>query len=140
MPADIEPSQRVAREGFVTVDNAELSYREVGEGRPIIVIHGGPDFDRTYLLPDLDRLSDSYRLIYYDQRGRGKSRGDLRLEDVNIEKYVEDLDTLRRHLQLDAVAILGHSWGGHVAMQYALHHPARVSQMILMNTAPASHE
>jgi len=88
----------------------------------------------------MDRLSDSYRLIYYDQRGRGKSRGELRLEDVSIERYIEDLDSLRRHLQLDSVAILGHSWGGHVAMQYALHHPDRVSHMILMNTAPASHE
>ena len=57
-----------SREGYVPVDNAELSYREIGQGRPMIVIHGGSDFDRTYLLPDMDRLSDSYRLIYYDQK------------------------------------------------------------------------
>jgi proline iminopeptidase len=140
MSADFQSRKPAPREGYVAVDNAELSYREIGHGRPIIVIHGGSDFDRTYLLPDMDRLSDSYRLIYYDQRGRGKSRGDLRLEDISIEKYIEDLDSLRRHLQLDVVAILGHSWGGHVAMQYALHHPDCVSHMILMNTAPASHE
>jgi proline iminopeptidase len=111
------------REGYVPVDNAELSYREIGQGQPMIVIHDGPDFDRTYLLPDMDRLSDSYRLIYYDQKGRGKSRGDLRLQEISIEKYIEDLDSVRRYLQLHLVAIFGHSWGGHVAMQYALRHP-----------------
>ncbi len=132
--------QTAPREWYVPVDGAELFCREIGQGRPIIVIHGGPDFDHTYLLPDMDRLSDSYRLIYYDQRGRGRSRGDLQLEHINIEKYVEDLDGVRKHLRLDAVAILGHSWGGHLAMQYALQHPDRVSHMILMNTAPASHE
>lgn len=127
-------------ESYLPVDGAELFYREIGQGQPIIVIHGGPDFDHTYLLPDMDRLSDSYRLIYYDQRGRGKSRGDLRIQEIGIKRYVEDLDGVRNHLHLDSVAILGHSWGGHVAMHYALNHPERVSHMILMNTAPASHE
>ncbi len=135
------PSRASAlREAHVPVDGAELYCREIGQGQPIIVIHGGPDFDHTCLLPDMDRLSDAYRLIYYDQRGRGRSRGELRLDEINIERYVEDLDRLRSHMRLDSVAILGHSWGGHVAMHYALHHPDRVSHMILMNTAPASHD
>jgi proline iminopeptidase len=128
------------RESYVPVDGAELFCREVGEGRPIVVIHGGPDFDHTYLLPDMDRLADSYRLIYYDQRGRGRSRGEVRLEEIDIDRYVEDLDLLRAHLRLDTVAILGHSWGGFVAMQYALRHPGRVSHLILLNTASASEE
>jgi proline iminopeptidase len=129
-----------SREGFVPVKNAELYYRELGQGWPIIVIHGGPDFDHTYLLPDMDRLSDSYRLIYYDQRGRGRSRSELRLEDISIEQTLEDLEGLQDQLGLKTVAILGHSWGGHVAMHYAIHHPERVSHMVLMNTAPAAHE
>jgi proline iminopeptidase len=53
------PGQVAPREGVVPVKNAELFYRDIGQGRPIIVIHGGPDFDHTYLLPDMDRLSDS---------------------------------------------------------------------------------
>ena len=128
------------RESYVPVDGAELLCREVGEGRPVIVIHGGPDFDHTYLLPDMDQLADSYRLIYYDQRGRGRSRGEVLLEDIHIDRYVEDLDRLRAHLRLDTVAILGHSWGGFVTMHYALRHPERVSHMILLNTASASNE
>ena len=128
------------RESHIPVKNAELFYREVGHGQPIIVLHGGPDFDHVYLLPDMDRLSDSYRLIYYDQRGRGKSLGDVQPEDVSIQTEIDDLERLRQYFQLDSVVLLGHSWGGILAMQYAIRHPEYVSHLILMNTAPASQE
>jgi hypothetical protein len=59
----------VPRESRIPAGNAELYAREVGQGKPIIVLHGGPDFDHMYLLPELDRLSDSFHLIYYYQRG-----------------------------------------------------------------------
>lgn len=118
----------------------ELFVREVGAGRPIIVLHGGPDFDHSYLRPELDGLADEARLIYYDQRGRGRSGGGVAPEDVTIESEVADVDTLRRALGLETVAVLGHSWGGVVAMEYATRHPDRVSHLVLMNTAPASHD
>jgi proline iminopeptidase len=54
-------------ESRIPVGGAELYARDIGQGTPIIVLHGGPDFDHSYLLPELDRLSDSYHLIYYDQ-------------------------------------------------------------------------
>src|SRR5439155_10190260 len=63
------------RESRIPVGNASLYAREIGRGQPIIVLHGGPDFDHRYLLPDLDRLADGFRLIYYDQRGRGEIGG-----------------------------------------------------------------
>jgi len=140
MCANLQSDQSVPREGYAPVENAELFYREVGHGRPIILIHGGPDFDHTYLLPDMDRLSDSYRLIYYDQRGRGKSGGEIQPDDVSIKTEIEDLEGLRKYLQLDSVAVLGHSWGGVLAMEYAIRHSERVSHLILMNTAAASQE
>ena len=110
------------RESYVPVWGAELYCREVGRGRPIVVIHGGPDFDQLYLRPAMDQLSDSYRLIYYDQRGRGRSTGNVQLEQLCLETYVEDLDRLRKHLGQETVAILGYSWGGRVAMEYAVRH------------------
>ena len=125
-------------EGHVIIGRARLYYREVGAGRPVIVIHGGPDFDHRYLLPELDRLADELHLVYYDQRGRGRSAVGVRPEDVTIASEMADLDELRRHLGLASVAVLGHSWGGMLAMEYATRHPDRVSQLILMNTAPAS--
>jgi proline iminopeptidase len=125
-------------EGHVVSGRARLYYREVGAGRPVIVLHGGPDFDHRYLLPELDRLSDQVHLVYYDQRGRGRSGIGVRSEDVTIASEMADLNELRRHLGFASVAVLGHSWGGLLAMEYATRHPDRVSQLILMNTAPAT--
>jgi proline iminopeptidase len=127
-----------AREGFVRADQARLYVRDVGHGPAIVVVHGGPDFDHAYLLPELDRLSASFRLVYYDQRGRGRSSDGVSEDDVTMASEVDDVDAIRRHLGLRSVAVLGHSWGGLVAMEYAIRRPGRVSHLILMNTAPAS--
>jgi pimeloyl-ACP methyl ester carboxylesterase len=54
------------RESRIPVGKASLYSREIGRGQPMIVLHGGPDFDHGYLLPDLDRFADAFRLIYYD--------------------------------------------------------------------------
>ena len=140
MSANLQSGQPAPHEGYISVRNAELYYREIGQGQPIFILHGGPDFDHNYLLPDMDRLSGDFRLIYYDQRGRGKSAGNVQPEDVTIKSEIEDLEALRRYFQLESVAVLGHSWGGVLAMEYAIRHPDRVSHLILMNTAPASHD
>ena len=93
------------------VGDASLYVRDVGRGLPLIVLHGGPDFDQAYLRPELDELADAYRLIYYDQRGRGKSAEDVRPENVTLASHLSDLDAVRRHFRLDAPVLLGHSWG-----------------------------
>jgi proline iminopeptidase len=138
MSVPLPPDPSVPQEGYAPVENGALFYRQVGDGQPILLLHGGPDFDHTYLLPDMDRLSDACRLVYYDQRGRGKSGPEPRPDDVTIQTEIQDLEGLRKYLQLDKVAVLGHSWGGYLAMEYAIRHPDRVSH--LMNTGPASHE
>jgi proline iminopeptidase len=60
-------------ESRVPVGGAELYAREIKKGTSVIVLHGGPEFDHSYLLPELDCLSDAFHLIDYDQRGRGCS-------------------------------------------------------------------
>jgi pimeloyl-ACP methyl ester carboxylesterase len=126
------------RESRIPIGHASLYARDIGRGQPIIVLHGGPDFDHSYLLPDLDRLSDAFRLIYYDQRGRGQSADHVQPEEVTLASEVADLDEVRRHFLLESSAVLGHSWGAVLALEYALRHATRVSHLILMNPAPAS--
>ena len=104
----------------------------------MIVLHGGPDFDISYLLPELDRLSDKFHLIYYDQRGRGRSADYGTPEDVTLESEMADLDEVREHFHLEKVVLLGHPWGTVLALEYALRHPERVSRLVLMDPAPAS--
>lgn len=126
------------RENRIPAGNAELYSRDVGQGRAIIVLHGGPDFDHSYLLPELDLLSNAFHLIYYDQRGRGRSATGVRPEDVTLASDLADVERVRQFFHVDSVVLLGHSWGTVLALEYALHHPERVSHMILMNPAPAS--
>jgi proline iminopeptidase len=128
----------LTRESRIPVGKASLYSREIGRGQPIIVLHGGPDFDHSYLLPDLDRLADAFRLIYYDQRGRGRSTDQVLPEEVSLTSDVDDLDRVRQHFHLDSAALLGHSWGAVLALEYTVRHPEHVSHMILMNPAPAS--
>lgn len=128
----------VPRESRIPVGGANLYAREIGQGTAIIVLHGGPDFDQSYLLPEMDRLSDSFHLIYYDQRGRGKSADHVQPEDVTLASDLADLDKVRQYFHLDSVVLLGHSWGIVLALEYALRYPQRVSRLILMNPAPAS--
>lgn len=127
------------QESYVAVPGAALYVREVGDGPSMVVLHGGPDFNHNYLLPELDALASSFRLIYYDQRGRGKSSGTVAPETVGIGSEVEDLDRLRQHFGLARMVLLGHSWGGVLAMAYATAHADRVSHLVLLNSAPGSY-
>ena len=124
----------------MTAGNIRLHFRDIGEGPAIVVLHGGPDADYDYLRPELDRLAEWFRVIYYDQRGRGRSADGVRPDDVTVRSEMDDLDRVRRHFGLESMAVLGHSWGGVLAMEYASRHPQRLSHLILMNTAPASRE
>ena len=127
-----------ARRAFVRVDGCRLFVCELGDGAPLAVLHGGPDFDHAYLRPELDRLAGSARLVYYDQRGRGRTTAGVRPTDVTMGSEIRDLDALRAHLGVEAVAVLGHSWGAVVAMEYAARHPGRVTHLVLLNPAPAT--
>jgi proline iminopeptidase len=127
-----------AQESRIPVGNASLFARDIGRGQPMIVLHGGPDFDQGYLLPDLDRFADAFRLIYYDQRGRGKSADHVQAEDITLKSDLADLDAVRQHFRLESPSLLGHSWGAVLALEYALRYPTRVSHIVLMNPAPAS--
>lgn len=128
------------REGVIPAGNGGLYTREVGQGPPVILLHGGPDFDRNYMLPEMDRLADLFRLIYYDQRGRGRSARGVQPEEVSLESEIEDIERVREHFGLEQAAVLGHSWGGLLALEYALRHPERVARLVLLNTGPASRE
>lgn len=125
-------------ENALHVRGANLYFRTIGEGKPVFLLHGGPDFDHTYLLPSMDGLARFCRLIYYDQRGRGRSGGEA--GDVTIETELLDLDELRKHFQYERIALLGHSWGAILGMKYAARFPERVSHLVLVNPASAKYE
>ena len=123
------------RQGLVTLDSTNLFYEVVGTGDPIIVVHGGPGLDHNYLRPGLDVLASSHTLVYYDQRGTGRSTAPLDSAHINLAAFVSDIDSLRMALGYDQVTVLGHSFGGLIALRYAMEHPDHVKALILMDTS-----
>ena len=117
------------------LNDTEIFYLETGEGLPCLVMHGGLGFDHSALHPWLDPLGDLLRLVYYDHRGNGRS-GRPPSETITFEQLCSDADALRGHLGFEEVCVLGHSFGGFVALEYALRYPQRISHLILLNTAP----
>jgi proline iminopeptidase len=118
------------------LNGTELFYVEVGEGLPCLVMHGGLGFDHTGLHPWLDPLGEEMHLVYYDHRGNGRS-GRPPLETLTFEQFCSDADTLREYLGFEKTAVLGYSFGGFIALEYALRYPDHLSHLILLDTAPA---
>lgn len=129
------------KEGFISVKDGKLFYRMAGKGLPLIVLHGGPGLSQDYLLPQLYKLAENNLVIFYDQRGSGRSlETKLDEEHINIDQFVEDLETLRTSLGFDKFILMGHSWGGLLAMQYAVDYQENLIGLILLNTTPADYK
>ena len=134
------PDLQNAKVAFVQAQDAKLFCRIVGQGKPLIVIHGGPGLTQDYLLPHMAKLGQNNLVIFYDQRGCGQSLAEINPETISIETYVKDLEAIRQAFNFDKISILGHSWGGFFAMQYAIAHPEHVDRLILSNSMTASSE
>src|SRR5213596_3029419 len=124
-------------ETTVDLNGVRLYTRRAGEGPPVVVLHGGPGAHHDYLLPQYDHLTEGGRaLLYYDQRGGGRSPV-ARETLVGWHEHVADLEALRRHLGTDRLALLGYSWGALLAVLYALERPTQVERLALVCPAPA---
>lgn len=120
--------------GEVEVEGGVVRYRVVGTGEPALVLtHGGPGAGSLYLKP-LEALGQGRSVVVYDQLGCGASDRPQDPTLWRIERFVDELETLRAHLGLDRFDLLGHSWGGMLAIDYALAHPARVRALVLAST------
>jgi proline iminopeptidase len=128
-----------ARDETVTVNGVELHTRTVGSGPAVVVLHGGPGAHHDYLLPHFDALAQGRKLLYYDQRGGGRSPVERDVA-VGWREHVGDLDALIAHWDLAPATVLGYSWGGLLALLHAATYPERVGRLALVSPAPASPE
>src|SRR5436190_4430172 len=99
-------------------DGYKIFVEPVGDGFPVIVLHGGPGMDHTMFRPYLDALGDEFRLLYVDERGQGRSER-VDPETLSLEVFAQDVDRLAEALDLDAFALLGHSFGAIIAGWHA---------------------
>ena len=133
------------KEGYITFKDHNTYYRIVGENKnngkkPLILLHGGPGSTHNYfeVLDDLAE-KDERLLIMYDQIGCGNSFIEGHKEYFTSSVWIEELIELRKQLNLDEVHILGQSWGGMMALIYALDYsPKGVKSYILSSTLPSA--
>jgi proline iminopeptidase len=116
---------------MVPVRDVSLFVKVMGHGYPLLLMHGGPGLDYT-TLSSLEQLDDQFTLIFYDHRANGRSTGAA--HSMTWENLTADADALRESLGFDQWAVLGHSFGGQVAIEYALRYPDRVSHLLLFDT------
>jgi len=105
----------------------------IGHGPPLLLMHGGPGLDHVSLLPFKD-LADRHTLVFYDHRCNGRSTG-AAVTSMTWDNLTADAEALRETLGFERWAVLGHSFGGHVALEYVLRYPERVTQLVLLDTA-----
>ena len=114
------------------IRDVSLFVKVMGQGYPLVLMHGGPGLDYTTLL-SLQPLADQFTLVFYDHRCNGRSVG-AELSSMTFENLTADADALRQKLGFEKWAVLGHSFGGNVALEYALRYPHSLSRLVLMNT------
>lgn len=104
-----------------TIDGTRLFYLPVGseENYPLIVLHGGPGLDHTFMHPWLDPLADTFRLIYVDLRGHGRSER-VDPSTLTLDRYAQDVSGLAEALGLRHYALLGHSYGAFITLAHAV--------------------
>lgn len=118
-------------------DGHRVHWWRYGSGsQTLVVLHGGPGYDHRHQLNFARLAEGDVQVVFYDQLGSGRS--DRPEDDPSlwrIDRFVEELDTVRTALGLGRVHLAGHSWGGFLAQQYALDRPDGVASLVLANTA-----
>lgn len=120
----------------VPLGDVSLYVDVVGHGDPLVVMHGGPSAD-LWTMGTFRRCADQFTLVFYDHRCNGRSVG-VPVSSMTWENLTGDADALREHLGFERWSVLGHSFGGHVALEYALRYPDRVSRLVLLDTGADS--
>ncbi len=132
--------------GFTSTTSLPLYWVKYGPPATtrLLVLHGGPGADHAYLLPQMLELARNHELVLYDQRGGGRSRTDDR-DPIAWRTHVADLDAVVEELDVEPLAIVGYSWGGLLAMLYAIEAAAgrtahRPAKLALIDPAPVNRE
>jgi proline-specific peptidase len=116
----------------VPIRDVSLFVDVVGRGYPLVLMHGGPGADHWTMLP-FRRCADRFTLVFYDHRCNGRSVG-APVSSMTWENLTADAEALRQKLGFGKWAVLGHSFGGHVALEYALRYPGSLSHLMLLDT------
>lgn len=143
MPRPIPPPRE---EGFTTTTGSPLYWAKYGQTNApkLLVLHGGPGADHCYMLPQMLHLGERYDLLFYDQRGGGRSKSDPQVP-ITWRTHVEDLGAFVTEFGLEPLSLVGYSWGAMLALLYTSEqrrnpHLVPPARLALINPAPLTRE
>jgi proline iminopeptidase len=116
----------------MSIRGISLNVKIIGHGYPLVLMHGGPGAD-LYTLMSFRPCADHFTLVFYDHRCNGHSAG-AEVASLTMENLTADADALRQALGFEKWAVLGHSFGGYVALEYALRYPKNLSHLLLVDS------
>lgn len=128
----------VTTSGFLEINGSQVFYKTMGQGEPLLIVHGGPVMDHSYFLPHFEELARDYKLVFYDQKACGQSSVEIDSATMNLDGFVEDIELIRQALNLGEINLLGHSWGGLLAMKYGIKYSKNLNHLILSNAMAPS--
>ena len=121
-------------EGIVQVNGVDLYVRQAGHGPRLLVIHGGPDWDHSYLREYMSPLEKYAEVVFFDMRGCGRSQRLINLCDLHVSHVVEDVRQLMSYFGSEPWAVLGFSFGGRVGLEMVSQYPELVTRFILASS------
>src|ERR1051326_9045216 len=128
------------QEGFVDAHGVLIYYKIIGQGAPLMIVHGGPGASHDYLLPYLLPLMRGNQLVFIDERGSGRSEKLQDATQYTVENMVEDVEAVRQALHLGRISLLGHSYGGVLAQAYAFKYQQNLTHLVLGGTFYSTRE
>jgi len=134
--SDVAAAAVTETSGFATANGHKLYYATLGRGMPVIFMHGGLGFDHQYFRPFVDPLADAAQVVYYDHLGHGKSDRPTDFSEITLERLSSDCDALATALGFDKFVLVGHSYGGFIAFDFAFRFPNRLAGLVFTCTAP----
>lgn len=127
-----------AIEETIDINGVKHFIKKIGSGEPILVLHGGPGMFHDYLVPHFEKLAKDYQIIFYDQRGCGRTEFPIDTTTITTDFFVEDLEAIRNHLKIEKLNLAGHSWGSALAINYGKKYPDHLNKLILISPAPSN--
>jgi len=134
------PESPVRESGHTIAGPGGSLYVEVrgsGSGVPLFMVNGGPGFSHDYVHCSnaWDEIAKHRRVVFYDQRGVGRSAPLKSGQSCTLADQIDDLDAVRASVGADKIDLLGHSWGGYLVMAYTARHPEHIRHLVIVDSA-----